>query len=99
VSERLFPRPPGVISTQQGEQFMNIDTGEIKPEAELTKEEKTSGKWASLTIGEVFDIKGVPCKLVHVNHGKRRLTLMPVNALTKVPQPIADPIVRTASSR
>lgn len=82
-----------ILTKTRGEP-MNVDTGEIKPEENLTTEEKASGKWVSLTIGEVIDIKGVPCKLVHVNPGKRRLSLMPVSAETSVPQPTTNPIVK-----
>ncbi len=36
-----------------------------------------------IAVGDVVDIAGVPCKLVYVNHGKKRLTFTPTVCLKK----------------
>lgn len=63
---------------------MNPNTGEIK---DLEENEPVPEGWVSLTIGEVVEVKGVKCRLAHVNSGKRRLSLV---VLGNVPMPKAE---------
>ncbi len=41
-----------------------------------------------LKIGEIIEVKGVPCVLEYVNPGKRRLSLRPAHAGTRVMDPL-----------
>jgi hypothetical protein len=50
---------------------MNQQTGEV---TEIAKKEKPKPGWIPIRIGEIVDIKGVPCKLTAINAGKRRLS-------------------------
>jgi hypothetical protein len=62
---------------------MHVDTGELIDQ-EMMKDllARNEGKappgWIELVPGEIVEIKGVKCKLVHVNIGKQRITFRPV---------------------
>ncbi len=45
----------------------------------ISKEQKRTDKeFCALRVGSVAVIGGVYCRLMHINHGKGRLTFMPV---------------------
>ncbi len=54
---------------------MNRETGEIR---ELKEDERPSTGEATFLVGEIVNIKGVACKLMHINAGKERLTFSPI---------------------
>lgn len=52
----------------------------------MTQERKLKpNTFDGLTPGSVVEIHGVPCRLQHVNTGKRRLTFVPVDPGRGVP--------------
>lgn len=47
-------------------------------------------QFKELKIGDVTEVFGVPCMLASVNTGKRRLTLVPLNPGTGVPDTVVQ---------
>lgn len=42
-------------------------------------------RWKALTIGDIVWIKDVPCRIVGVNTGRRRITVTPVPQVLPMP--------------
>ncbi len=63
-----------------------------KNEAEtaVVRDKLSAKQFPELQIGAITEVFGVPCMLASVNTGKRRLTMVPLNAGTGVPNPVSQ---------
>ena len=79
---------------------MNTETGEIMDalkEADRVAKSDV-GRWVNLRVGDEVQILGVPCRLVNMNVGRKRLTFTPAGSMP-MPRSSADPVIGVGKSK
>lgn len=73
-----------------------MDMGKFQP----PKDKIPDYAFLTLKPGDRVLIAGVSCRLVHVNHGKRRLSFTPADPMQVMPvEEMRNPVVKVTNSK
>jgi hypothetical protein len=74
ISEELSEEMEKLVKEMKQEEYVPRS---VFPNSPPTKKKDM----VQIAVGDVVEVKGVPCKIVHINPGKQRFSLHPIGKL------------------